>query len=88
MDVRVDRDKCAASGLCVLTVPAVFDQSEEDGKALLLTTAPGAELAAAMRAAASRCPSGAITLITSADQERGQERDEERDQEQEAAGAE
>jgi ferredoxin len=60
VEIRVDRDRCVVSGLCVLLVPGVFDQSEEDGKVLLTTGAPGTELAGAVRAAASRCPSGAI----------------------------
>jgi ferredoxin len=62
MDVRVDRQRCAGSGLCMAQVPAVFDQSDEDGKVLLNAPAPGPELTAAVRAAAARCPSGAITL--------------------------
>ncbi|MER5252494.1 MULTISPECIES: ferredoxin [unclassified Streptomyces] len=62
MHVRVDRDRCAGSGLCTAQVPAVFDQSDEDGKVLLNAPAPGPELAGAVRAAAARCPSGAITL--------------------------
>ncbi|MEV6752610.1 ferredoxin [Streptomyces sp. NPDC051214] len=63
MDVRVDRHRCAGSGLCMAQVPAVFDQSDEDGKVLLNVPAPGPELLAAVRAAAARCPSGAITLL-------------------------
>lgn len=62
MDVRVDRHRCAGSGLCMAQVPAVFDQSDEDGKVLLNAPAPAPELAAAVRMAAARCPSGAITL--------------------------
>ncbi|WP_409055747.1 ferredoxin [Streptomyces sp. SYP-A7185] len=62
MDVRVDRDRCAGSGLCLAQVPAVFDQSDEDGKVLLTTPTPGPRLTAAVRLAAARCPSGAITL--------------------------
>ncbi|MFF1709736.1 ferredoxin [Streptomyces sp. NPDC058268] len=62
MDVRVDRHRCAGSGLCMAQVPAVFDQSDEDGKVLLNVPAPGSELAGAVRRAAARCPSGAITL--------------------------
>ncbi|MFG2647888.1 ferredoxin [Streptomyces sp. NPDC048436] len=62
MDVRVDRHRCAGSGLCMAQVPAVFDQSDEDGKVLLNAPEPGPELTAAVRAAAGRCPSGAITL--------------------------
>lgn len=62
MDVRVDRHRCAGSGLCMAQVPAVFDQSDEDGKVLLTAPAPGPDLAGAVRRAAARCPSGAITL--------------------------
>ena len=62
MDVRVDRHRCAGSGLCMAQVPAVFDQSDEDGKVLLNAPDPGPELVRAVRAAAARCPSGAITL--------------------------
>lgn len=43
-------------------VPEVFDQSDEDGKVLLNTPIPGAELIKAVRAAAARCPNHAITL--------------------------
>ncbi|MEV5976570.1 ferredoxin [Streptomyces sp. NPDC052114] len=62
MEIRVDRDRCAGSGLCMSVVPAVFDQSEDDGKVLLKAPSPGAGSAAAVRNAAARCPTGAITL--------------------------
>ncbi|MFC8124137.1 ferredoxin [Streptomyces sp. NPDC057302] len=62
MDVRVDRHRCAGSGLCMAQVPEVFDQSDEDGKVLLNAPTPPPELTPAVRAAAARCPSGAITL--------------------------
>ncbi|MET8685036.1 ferredoxin [Streptomyces sp. NPDC004732] len=62
MEVQVDRGRCAGSGLCMSYVPAVFDQSEDDGKVLLKSARPGAGSAAAVRGAAARCPSGAITL--------------------------
>jgi len=61
-EIRVDRARCAGSGLCLAQVPAVFDQSEDDGKVLLNTPVPEPALAAAVRVAAGRCPSGAITL--------------------------
>ncbi|MEV7194400.1 ferredoxin [Streptomyces sp. NPDC093510] len=69
MEVRVDRGRCAGSGLCMSYVPAVFDQSEEDGKVLLKAARPGPGSAAAVRGAAARCPAGAITL--SGQDERG-----------------
>ncbi|MFF3641308.1 ferredoxin [Streptomyces sp. NPDC002564] len=62
MEVRVDRGRCAGSGLCMSYVPAVFDQSDDDGKVLLKAARPGTGPAAALRDAAARCPTGAITL--------------------------
>jgi ferredoxin len=63
MELRVDRDRCAGTGQCALFLPAVFDQSEDDGKVLLLKPRPAAEQAASVRAAARRCPTGAITVL-------------------------
>ncbi|MEV4612643.1 ferredoxin [Kitasatospora sp. NPDC049258] len=61
MQVTVDQDRCCGSGQCVLTVPAVFDQGEEDGLVRLLQVRPGPELDADVRLAAALCPGGAIT---------------------------
>lgn len=62
MEVRVDRDRCVGSGLCMMHVPAVFDQSEDDGKVLLTTARPDAGLARSVRAAGGRCPGRAISV--------------------------
>lgn len=62
LTVQVDRARCAGAGLCLLAVPEVFDQSEEDGKVLLLAAAPAQTLARRIRAAAVRCPAAAITV--------------------------
>jgi ferredoxin len=62
MEVRVDRGRCVASGLCMVHVPEVFDQSDEDGKVLLNTPMPGAALIKAVQTAVARCPNRAITL--------------------------
>lgn len=62
MKVTVDQDKCIASGQCVLAVPDVFDQREEDGIVVLLNPSPPASLAEDVRQAAARCPSRAITV--------------------------
>ncbi|KAA6212960.1 ferredoxin [Streptomyces albofaciens JCM 4342] len=62
VEVRVDAEICAASGMCTLLVPAVFDQSEEDGTVVLTDPAPPVELTAKVRTAALRCPAGAITV--------------------------
>ncbi|CCH28865.1 ferredoxin [Actinosynnema sp. NPDC047251] len=62
MRIEVDPDRCAASGMCALTDPEVFDQDEEDGTVVLLDpTAAGHEQEA--REAAHLCPAGAITVI-------------------------
>ena len=62
MRVKVDRDKCVASGQCVLAAPDVFDQREEDGTVVLLDPAPPAELAEDARRAAALCPARVITV--------------------------
>ncbi|MFG2937483.1 ferredoxin [Streptomyces sp. NPDC048282] len=61
--IRVDRDSCAGSGVCALFEPRYFDQSEEDGLALPRVREASPEALPALRAAASRCPAGAITLV-------------------------
>ena len=62
MKVTVDKDKCIASGQCVLTAPDVFDQQEEDGIVVLLNPNPSAGLAADVKQAAAVCPALAITV--------------------------
>ncbi|WP_328685226.1 ferredoxin [Streptomyces sp. NBC_00343] len=62
--IRVDRDRCAGSGVCALFEPRFFDQSEEDGLALPRVHEAGPEALPALRAAAVRCPAGAITLVS------------------------
>jgi ferredoxin len=62
MKITVDQDTCVSSGNCVMTVPRVFDQREEDGVVMLLDTDPPAELAADVRTAESLCPARAITV--------------------------
>jgi len=65
MEIRVDRGRCVASGLCMMNLPNVFDQSDEDGKVLLRLSVPEAALIGAVRAAVERCPGGAITMSES-----------------------
>jgi ferredoxin len=54
-----------ASGQCVLTADAVFDQREDDGTVVLLDAAPPPQLHDDVRRAAALCPSRAITVIES-----------------------
>jgi ferredoxin len=63
MRVIVDQGRCIASGQCVLSAGAVFDQDEQDGTVLLLDASPPAELHDDVRRAAALCPAQAITVI-------------------------
>jgi ferredoxin len=65
MRVTLDQDRCCASGQCVLAVPEVFDQRDEDGVAVVLDPTPAAELHRKVRDAAVRCPSQCIQVVDS-----------------------
>ena len=59
--VVVNRELCVGAGMCVLTAPELFDQSEEDGLVVLVRTPDPAE-AQTLRTVVPLCPSGAIAL--------------------------
>jgi ferredoxin len=62
MRIVADTSRCIGAGQCVLTDPAVFDQSEEDGTVVVLVEQPeNGELDRA-RQAVRICPSGALSL--------------------------
>jgi ferredoxin len=60
MRLEIDPYSCVSSGHCVLVAPTVFDQNPEDGRVLLLTEHPAAELTDKVDDAIFRCPSQAI----------------------------
>ncbi|MEU6408093.1 ferredoxin [Microbispora sp. NPDC046933] len=60
--VAADTRVCVGAGQCVLAAPDVFDQDAETGLVVVLDEAPPAPLAGAVRRAAHRCPSGAVTV--------------------------
>ncbi|MFJ3922194.1 ferredoxin [Streptomyces sp. NPDC090022] len=62
VDVRVDRDRCLGAGMCVLTVPEVFDQDQDEGLVVLVDARPHRDRLTAVRLAAGVCPAGAITV--------------------------
>lgn len=62
MHVEIDRDRCVGSGFCALTVPAVFDQDQDDGLATLVTGSPEPALEPAVREVAGFCPVAAIVV--------------------------
>lgn len=62
MRLTADLNRCVGAGQCVLTEPAVFDQSEDDGTVIILVESPtGAELAGAIEAT-HVCPSRALSV--------------------------
>lgn len=62
MRIVIDRERCQGAGMCTLTAPAVFDQSEEDGRVVVLDAEPPPELEEAVRRAAELCPNAVIRL--------------------------
>src|SRR5690606_6345299 len=60
--IKADTGRCIGAGMCVMTLPEVFDQSEEDGTVVVLAPDPPGELHALVRRAVTLCPSGALSL--------------------------
>jgi ferredoxin len=63
LKVDVDHEVCCGSGLCAMKAPGVFDQREDDGIVVALTTEPAEADYDAVRAAAAACPTSAIHLM-------------------------
>jgi len=61
MDVVVDRDKCVASGACVLAAPSIFSQDEDGIVEVLEPHIPASEEDAA-RDAIDACPAAVIEI--------------------------
>jgi ferredoxin len=61
--VVVDRERCQGAGMCALTAPEVFDQSEVDGTVVVLDAEPSAELRDTVVRAAGLCPNSVIRLV-------------------------
>lgn len=59
--IAVDRERCIGSGVCALTAPDVFDQSDDDGRVRLLIEQPGPETADAVLRAITLCPTQALS---------------------------
>jgi ferredoxin len=62
MRIIVDREVCVGAGQCVLTAAELFDQSESDGRVVVVRQPQVADLAA-VRDAVGVCPAGAISLV-------------------------
>ncbi|WP_433271408.1 ferredoxin [Actinosynnema sp. CS-041913] len=62
MKIIADTDRCVGAGQCVLTEPALFDQSEDDATVIVLDETPEGELVAKAREAVHLCPGQALSL--------------------------
>ncbi|OPG12734.1 ferredoxin [Microbispora sp. GKU 823] len=62
MKIKADTGRCIGAGMCVLTLPQVFDQSEDDGTVVVLDAEPSSDLAPAVNRAVQLCPSGALSV--------------------------
>ncbi|WSC90482.1 (4Fe-4S)-binding protein [Streptosporangium sp. NBC_01639] len=62
MKITADTEVCIGAGMCALTAPEVFDQSEEEGTVVVLDGEPPASSEAAVRRAVQLCPSGALSV--------------------------
>ncbi|HEY0001288.1 MAG TPA: ferredoxin [Actinoplanes sp.] len=62
MKIVADRSLCVGAGQCVLTEPALFDQSPDDGIVIVLDDSPPPELHEAAHDAVLICPSQALSL--------------------------
>ncbi|MCC5577195.1 (4Fe-4S)-binding protein [Microtetraspora sp. AC03309] len=69
MKIVADTGRCIGAGMCVLAVGEVFDQSEDDGTVVLLVPEPPASMAGAVRQAVQLCPSGALSIAESPEEE-------------------
>jgi ferredoxin len=62
MHIEADRDVCVGAGNCVLTLPQVFDQDEDEGLVMLLDPDPGDAAGELVGRAVRLCPSGALRI--------------------------
>jgi ferredoxin len=60
MKIIADESICIGAGMCALTAPELFDQSEEEGTVVVLTADVPPEQEQLARRAVQFCPSGAI----------------------------
>jgi ferredoxin len=60
--VHADRVACVGSGNCVLRLPEVFDQGEDDGIVVLLRAEPDPSQVANVLDAVEACPAAALRV--------------------------
>jgi ferredoxin len=57
--ISIDREACVGAGQCVLAAPSVFDL-DDDGKVVVLSEDPPADVHSQIRNAVFSCPAFAI----------------------------
>ena len=62
MKITINQEECCGAGQCVMIVPEVFDQDEDDGVVILLDPAPADDLLPLVRNAEAMCPAAAIAV--------------------------
>lgn len=60
--ITTEPDRCCGGGMCVLTAPSVFTQSDVDGVVELLVVHPSPDQLRGVRMAVQTCPTSAIRL--------------------------
>lgn len=60
MEVRVDRDRCEANGVCVGIAPDIFDL-DDDEELIISAAVPPVDREADVRSAIAQCPRAALT---------------------------
>ena len=62
MKVHTDPSACVGAGICVLRLPEVFDQNEDNGTVVLLQAEPDPSQAADVLEAIELCPARALRV--------------------------
>jgi ferredoxin len=62
MKIKADTGRCVGAGMCALSLPEIFDQSEDDGTVVVLDPEPSEALKPAVNRAVQLCPSGALSV--------------------------
>ena len=61
ISIKIDREQCMGTGVCVLAAPEVFDQ-DDDGTAILYPNFDSEKFLKQIREAAASCPTKAISI--------------------------
>ena len=62
LEISIEQDRCVAAGQCVAAAAEVFDQRDEDGIVVLLTSSVPDGTEEGVRHAVAVCPAQAIHL--------------------------